>query len=383
MASPNDLDTPPTADRGWGRLNPRHRLASWGWVWAVCLLLGQERGWPGLPWVAVTLQCLVYPLLSQGWARRQADPWHAARWVLTLDAVCLALWVVWLGVPLWLTYALATASVTSFAALWGRAGLVRAGLAWAGGAGLAGALWGLHLQPHMGPAATACSMLYLTAQLAWWAHVLQRRLSRLSQARQQLAHSERQLRQQLGVVSALQSQWQEQAHHDALTGLFNRRFLDATLARELVRCLRMQSPLSLILIDIDHFKRVNDEHGHAAGDEVLRRLAFLLSNDARASDVVCRHGGEEFLLMLPHMPLATALARAEHYRATLAASVMWIGGQPLNCTLSAGVACYPADGQTAELLVAAADQALYRAKRSGRNQVVAASDEGAVQSARA
>ncbi|MDD0810801.1 diguanylate cyclase [Curvibacter sp. RS43] len=357
------------------RMNYRGRTVSWGMIFAVCVLLGQERAWSWGHWVALVLQFVAYPQLSYLLARHSAEPVRSELRILTLDSFCFGLWMSWMGAPLWLAYALCACGAMTLAAFRGMGGLYQAVLAQASGALCGVLLWGFEFRPDMGPASTALSMASLTTYLWIFAHAVNVRTHRLNRIRWQLKDSERALQQQLLEISALQSQLREQANRDALTGLFNRRFLDATMDRELARCQRMAEPLSLILIDIDHFKNINDTFGHAAGDEVLRRLAFLLSTDARSSDVVCRHGGEEFLLMLPHMPLAVAMARAEHYRSMLESSVMLIEGKRMRCTLSAGVACYPVHGKGPSELMAAADSALYRAKRTGRNRIERAAED--------
>lgn len=165
----------------------------------------------------------------------------------------------------------------------------------------------------------------------------------------------------------------EQTIRDPLTGLFNRRYLDESLERELSRAKRDNLPLSLLMIDIDHFKRLNDEHGHQAGDEVLKRLGELIRHGARRADLPCRYGGEEFLLVLPNVPSEIAAGRAEKWRRAFEQERISFGEKlVLSATLSAGVATYPKDGENCEALVRAADQALYTAKHSGRNRVVAA-----------
>lgn len=173
------------------------------------------------------------------------------------------------------------------------------------------------------------------------------------------------------AVLALQEELREQSTHDALTGLFNRRYLEETLQRELIAAQRHGHPISVILGDLDHFKRVNDEHGHLAGDEVLRVFGALMKNLARGSDVYCRYGGEEFLLVSPHMTQASAVGRAEQLRIALAEQLVAYGGQLIRVTASFGVATYPDDGRTGDQLIATADQALYAAKAAGRNRVMA------------
>jgi diguanylate cyclase (GGDEF)-like protein len=160
---------------------------------------------------------------------------------------------------------------------------------------------------------------------------------------------------------------------DPLTGLFNRRYFDETLRRELARSRRMASPLSLLVLDVDHFKRVNDGFGHAAGDAVLRAIAQLVRQSIRDCDVACRYGGEELVILMPDCAQTDAARRAESLRADIAgAPPMNDGAGPDTITASFGVAEYPLHGADADALFLAADQAMYRAKREGRNRVVLA-----------
>lgn len=170
----------------------------------------------------------------------------------------------------------------------------------------------------------------------------------------------------------------EQTIRDPLTGLFNRRYLDESLRRELLRAKRDGLPLSLLMIDIDHFKRLNDTHGHQAGDEVLKKLGELIRRGARRADLPCRYGGEEFLLVLPDMSAEDAAERAEEWRIAFANERIDFEGRiVLSATFSAGVATCPANGSSCEGLIRAADQALYAAKHSGRNRVVVSSPQRA------
>lgn len=170
-------------------------------------------------------------------------------------------------------------------------------------------------------------------------------------------------------VQALQEQLREQATHDVLTGLYNRRYLEETLGRELILAARHGHPVSVIMCDLDHFKAINDRYGHLGGDEVLRTFGDLLQRQIRGSDISCRYGGEEFLLVLPQMPLEYAIERAEQLRIAIAAAPVTYGASPIAVTGSFGVAAFPRDGQTADELIAAADCALYAAKAAGRNRV--------------
>gem|GEM_PF-1536717 len=173
-------------------------------------------------------------------------------------------------------------------------------------------------------------------------------------------------------VQKLQEQLREQALHDPLTGLYNRRYLDETVNRELTRATRYNQPLGIVMCDLDHFKLVNDTHGHLAGDEVLRVFAELLKKHARDSDIICRFGGEEFVLFLPDMPPAVAYQRAEQLRTELAAKRITLGPAVIQVTASFGVAAFPENGKTMDSLVSAVDTAMYCAKEAGRNRVVVA-----------
>ena len=176
------------------------------------------------------------------------------------------------------------------------------------------------------------------------------------------------LQHQLLEIHRLQEELREQAVRDGLTNLFNRRYLDETLERELARAKREGYPLSLVMIDIDHFKKLNDTYGHQAGDKVLRELAALLWGDIRAEDVPCRYGGEEFLVLLPRMPLEIAFERAEEWRRTFQATRVPFGDFQLAATLSCGLSAYPDHARTPDELLRCCDEALYCAKRGGRNR---------------
>jgi len=160
---------------------------------------------------------------------------------------------------------------------------------------------------------------------------------------------------------------------DPLTGLFNRRYMEESLERELLKAKRYSRPLGIIMIDIDHFKRFNDTYGHEAGDQVLRELGVFLQNHIRLTDIPCRFGGEEFALILPEADIMFTQQRAEQIRLGVAAVRVSIQGQSLaEITISQGVAVFPGNGQNGEELLRAADEALYMAKQNGRNQVVLA-----------
>jgi len=169
----------------------------------------------------------------------------------------------------------------------------------------------------------------------------------------------------------LRDRLRTQSIRDALTGLFNRRFLDETLVREVGRAKREGAALSLIMLDMDHFKAFNDRHGHEAGDRVLARVGRLIDRTFRESDVGCRYGGEEFAVVLPHSDGTNAAERAEVLRSVMEETSFQVpGGKSETVTVSCGVVEMDARHESAEELLGAADAALYAAKREGRNRVV-------------
>ena len=169
---------------------------------------------------------------------------------------------------------------------------------------------------------------------------------------------------------------------DVLTGWHNRRYLQTRLHEELARCRRERSALTCLMIDVDHFKRINDRHGHLAGDEVLRQLARCVDAEVRGSDVSARYGGEEFVILLPSTGIEAGRVLAERIRSAVAAESFEIENvaEPLPITVSIGVAEYrPGPSQedlkvAGEKLLALADLALYDAKAGGRNSVVHAAN---------
>lgn len=186
------------------------------------------------------------------------------------------------------------------------------------------------------------------------------------------------LRQLAGTFNAMaerlqksQAALEELSTRDGLTGLYNQRTFYVLLADEFAREQRYKRPVSLLLLDIDHFKRVNDTYGHLAGDAVLKGLSELLGHQARAIDRVCRYGGEEITVILPETGLEAATDVAERLRAAVEAQPFDVNAEAaLRITVSVGVASWPAQADSAQTLVAAADAAMYAAKQGGRNRVV-------------
>lgn len=160
------------------------------------------------------------------------------------------------------------------------------------------------------------------------------------------------------------------AYVDGLTGIFNRRYFELRIAEELERASRYESQLTVIMIDIDNFKRLNDEFGHLLGDEVLRHVSQIFQQQLRKGDIVCRYGGEEFAIVVPQTAPENAFEAAEKLRRIVES--WYFPGVPRKVTISAGLAGFPRHGRTRDEIVASADGALYGAKQGGRNRVVAA-----------
>lgn len=175
---------------------------------------------------------------------------------------------------------------------------------------------------------------------------------------------------QLIEIGLLQSKLREQAIRDPLTNLFNRRYLEETLDHEIARAAREGYSICMMMIDLDHFKRVNDTYGHEAGDNVLKAIAATLSAETRRGDFACRYGGEEFVVVMPNIHKDMAYERAESLRNTLNSLYIPYGIYSLTITISMGIACYPSNGLTREAILRAADKAMYAAKEAGRDHIL-------------
>lgn len=197
-----------------------------------------------------------------------------------------------------------------------------------------------------------------------------RDITERKQVEKRLRYVNDRLQSQLIEIGMLQSKLREQAIRDPLTNLFNRRYLEETLDRELARAAREEYSLCLIMIDLDHFKRINDTHGHEAGDHVLKALAEALSHESRRGDFACRYGGEEFVVVMPNINMETAYERAGGLRNVLNSLCIPYGYYKLSVTISMGIACFPANGRTRQSVLRAADQAMYAAKEAGRDHIL-------------
>jgi diguanylate cyclase (GGDEF)-like protein/PAS domain S-box-containing protein len=184
-----------------------------------------------------------------------------------------------------------------------------------------------------------------------------------------LEDANRRLNFQMEENKKLQEKLQEQAIRDSLTGLYNRRFLEENLGRELAQARRDEKTLCIAMIDVDNFKSFNDRYGHKAGDMILKSLGEILLTNTRKSDVSCRYGGEEFVVVMPNATTEGARKRAHHWRKAFQLLQNSFNGQELQATISVGLASFPQDGESWESVLNAADRALYEAKRHGKNRV--------------
>ena len=184
-----------------------------------------------------------------------------------------------------------------------------------------------------------------------------------------LEQANAQLKAQLDTIQSMQAQLQEQVIRDPLTGLYNRLYLADALARELTCSARTQGTFAVVMIDVDHFKSVNDVYGHALGDAILRALGGLLRQQVRPTDSPCRYGGEEFVVIMRDVTLELAIERVNELRVAFSALRFASNRLDVSRTFSAGVALFPQHGRDEAALLAAADAALYAAKAAGRNQV--------------
>lgn len=205
----------------------------------------------------------------------------------------------------------------------------------------------------------------LLGRLITWRNVTARKQVELA-----LQEANQQLKRRVEEVELLQAQLREQSIRDPLTGTYNRRYLDETLEREFKRAQRERKPLTVAIMDLDAFKSINDTYGHRAGDLALQHVAGYLSIHTRASDIVCRYGGEEFVIVMPGVDVEVARCRAEEWRRSIEDLVVNSPKGSFHVTASIGVAVYPAHADSTEDLLRAADDALYIAKRIGKNRVV-------------
>jgi diguanylate cyclase (GGDEF)-like protein len=205
------------------------------------------------------------------------------------------------------------------------------------------------------------------SEIGYLTEVFNHMVARLRQGRDELAAANEALQEK-------NKELEKVSITDSLTGLYNRKHLMESLDGEVRRSTRYQRHFSLLIIDIDHFKRYNDTYGHLAGDEALRRMGVILKKSIRSSDYAARYGGEEFMVFLPEAGAEAGAQMAERIRCQMAEQEMGSETHRTTVTLSVGVASFPQDGENSETLIRNADMALYEAKKRGRNQVIIAGD---------
>jgi diguanylate cyclase (GGDEF)-like protein len=339
------------------------------------------RGYGALIWFLFALQFLVYPHLLQWRTRRVGDRERAELDNLVVDSVLCGAWAAGLGFPLWISAVLFLANLLNHTITRGAPGALICPVAFLSGALASTALIAFHLSTDTTGLVTLASIIGLAIYLAlmgieFFTYIRQLRevQEAVDRQKQTLEEANAALYQQIDKINDLQEKLKEQANRDSLTGLFNRRYLEGTLEREMARCKREGAPLSMLLLDLDHFKLVNDSYGHQAGDEVLRIFGHVLQENARAEDIVCRYGGEEFLLVLPKMPLAIARERAAQLLKLFRETTVRFEDLSIPITTSIGIAATPEHSDSAEGLIRCADQALYNAKSRGRDRAVAFGD---------
>lgn len=348
------------------RLNRRNRSVFFSLLAMVFgLHLHQMQvGWR--MWVFTLALLLVAPQLIYAWCARlprQSLQRDAEIRCMSLETFLFAIWCAMLGFPLLPSFIVFAAMCMSLVVYEGLRGLRNLAIAVA--TGLLGAVLlagPLHFAPQTSMPVSLLCMVVFTGFLVTFAHSGHVRAVQLHQSRQQAE-------QQLSEIRGLQVQLREAALRDPLTGLYNRRHLSEILPGALARCARLKTALTLVMIDIDYFKRINDTHGHPAGDAMLRALAQLLQKHVREGDTVCRVGGEEFLLVLESASPQAASKRAEGLRVSFADLEVIHEGVSLRATLSCGLAAFPEHGSDTPSLLLAADRALYAAKAAGRNQL--------------
>lgn len=344
-------------------LNRRNRSLSFALSFVVVGTHLHGVGAAPLQWLLLTLQLLVYPQLVYWCALRSADPLRAEIRNMLLDGVLLGAWCAFWGMPLWLCFLFFICVSLNLMIFEGLPGLARALAAICTGVVPTALLAGFRFRPDTTLTTSLLCIAMLATYLLTFAYGAYRRGLALRE-------SSAQLHARLEEITTLQTRLQEQASRDPLTGLFNRRHLDRALAEALAHCRRENKPLTLAITDIDRFKAINDNHGHLAGDEVLRCLADLLARQVGDAGMACRFGGEEFLLMLPGMPATEAYAFADALRGEFESLRVRLDGNEIGTTLSFGVAVAPDDAVEAHALLRRADAALYTAKLRGRNRVV-------------
>lgn len=367
------------------RTHYRMRTASFAMVFAAtCFqIFGKDYGL--LAWAYLVALLLVYPQMQYRIALRSQNRISVAMRSLLIDSFLLGTFCAVVRFSDWLTFSVVLATLINNASNRGWKSTWETFLALLAGAAVGFVVGGYQFTSGTEGATAIACILGLTAYVMEVGNIAYYRNSQLRVAREQLRLRERALvdsneRLQISLheIEILRKDLTEQASRDPLTHLYNRRYFDIALQREIARCERESKPLTLILMDLDHFKKFNDHYGHAAGDACLKAVACTIQASAkRASDLAARYGGEEFLLLLPDTDEVDAVRMAEELRRAVEALAIAHQQSALGrVTLSLGIAVSQAARRlTAEQLIRNADVALYAAKEAGRNRAQLAQTE--------
>lgn len=367
------MTSPKPATVHWAvRMNHRNRVACSAVLAVVVVAQLVDKSAPVAALVAALAWFGLYPQALYAVSRHAPEPMRAETRNMRFDALMLGVWVGLLHFPLWVSVALVISATLHPVIFHGNRGFVESAGLLAVGAALAALVTGGQVDLSTSLLVTGLSLAYLGYYLVILTRDAYRSASTAVQLRRELRESQRSLSARLEEIERLQAELREQALRDPLTGLYNRRHLDAQLPELLAQAARQAEPLSVLILDLDHFKQVNDLHGHQAGDEVLRHAARQITRHTRASDLVCRYGGEEFVVVLPGVAPAQAAEQAEALRAALEVVPARFGALALPLTASFGVAGLSKEADNSDRLIGAADRALYEAKAQGRNRVVMA-----------
>lgn len=360
------------------------RTAAFAMVFAATCLQISGKGYGIGAWAYLVALLLVYPHVQYWIAKKSIEPIKTELRGLTADSLLLGAFCAVVAFSDWLTFSVALATLSNNGANKGWRSTGPTALALAVGALIGSLVGGFHFAPHTElPAVLLCIVgiggyVLVVANIAFYQNVkLRQTRANLKVREQELLEANQTLHKNLVEIDGLRRGLAEQANRDTLTHLFNRRYLDSSLEREIARCLREGKPLCLVMIDIDHFKKFNDRYGHQAGDACLKAIARALQECAkRAGDLAARYGGEEFSLVLPDADGADAMRLMEELLAVVQGlAIPHQHSMTGVVTISAGLAVMQAHSTaTAEHLIRAADDALYYAKWGGRNRVHRAPD---------